>query len=206
MFLKLSVTSLSEAKHCPVTSDCRMLITKTASQCHKQVVGKFFDEDYPSSVDRCVCCYVCIKSHAEEGCSSCKEFLETFFPPANSFKLSKSVSSELRFALLELFEAMSVKQVKVENDLALSITSFVADFIKVIDEVKNASDIVHIWHVSSDVASKVFSTLNDVLYGEELYDSAGSSTDEYEDVSDEDSESTDDDIDRLTSLEIFDDN
>ena len=103
---------------------------------------------------------------------------------------------------------MSVKELKVESDLVLSTTNFINDFIKVIDEVKTASDIVRIWHVSTDVAGRVFSTLHDVLYGDEdLFDSSGSSTDESEDIFDEDSESTDDDdTERFMSLNIVDDN
>ena len=110
--------------------------------------------------------------------------------------------------MLELFAAMAVKELKVESDLVLSPINFINDFIKVIDEVKTASDIVRIWHVSPDVASRVFSIFHDVLYGDdELCDSAGSSTDESEDIFDEDSDSTDDDdTECFMSLNIDDDN
>ena len=195
-----------EAKHCPVTSDCRALISRVGSQCHKIILRQFFNENDQHQNDQCVCCYVCIKSHAEGGCFSCKEFIDTYFPPKNSVKLSKSVYSELRCALLELFAAMAVKELKVESDLVLNLMNFINDFIKVIDEVKTASDIGRIWHVSPDVADRVFSVLHDVLYGDEdLCDSAGSSTDESEDIFDEDSDSTDDDdTERFMSLNIDD--
>ena len=179
---------------------------KGGSQCHKKIIGKFFDEDIPSSDNMCVCCYHCIKFHAEGSCSSCKEFLDTFFPTRSILKLSKSVSSELRCALKELFAAMSVKELKVESQLCLTISSFVNDFIKIVDEIKTEADIVHNWHVSSDVASKVFSTLNDVLYGEDFSDSSGSSAEEAEDVYDEETDSSDDeDDDSYLSLVVLDD-
>ena len=44
---------------------------------------------------------------------SCEQFLSTFFPLKSSLKLSKSVSAELKEAIMELFNVMNVKEVKV---------------------------------------------------------------------------------------------
>ena len=199
------IINVPESKHCPVSSDCRLLIAKTGPQCHKNVIGKFFDVENPPSDVKCLCCYECIKTHSDSGCSSCTQFLNTFLPLKTSLKLSKSVSSEVKCALLELFDAMAVKQVKVEDDLELSPTNFVSDLIKVIDEIKRATDIVDTWHVSLDLAIKVFSTLNDVLYGEDLSDYSDSdSSDESEvDVFDEDANSSEDDINEIVLPDIF---
>ena len=161
--------------------------------CHKKIIGKFYDEDIPPCDNPCICCYVCIKSHeVVSGCSTCSEFLATFFPDRSSSKLSKSVTSELRFALKELFAAMSMKELKVENNLHLGISNFVDDFIKVIDEVKTDADIIDNWHISPAIASKVFSTLNNVLHGDELSDSetSESSSEEDEDSFDEEEDSS----------------
>ena len=92
--------------------------------------------------------------------------------------------------LKELFAAMSMKELKVENNLHLGISNFVDDFIKVIDEVKTDADIIHNWHISPAIASKVFSTLNNVLHGDEFSDSdtSESSSGEDEDSFDEEDE------------------
>ena len=209
-FSFLETLFFSESKHCPSTSDCRSLITKDGSVCHKKIIGKFYDEEISPSDPPCLCCYVCIKSHAE-ACSSCSQFLATFFPDRSNRKLSKSVSSELRAALKELFSAMGMKEVKVESNLTLGISSFICDFIKIIDEIKSVSDIIHNWHVGSDVALKVYSTLNDVLYGDDCSSDSSecsgseSEEDENEDVLDEDTSSSDDDDagESFTMLDAF---
>ena len=198
----------SEAKHCPPSSDTRCLITKPRSECQREVIMNFFDEKDSSDAHiKCFCFYNCIHLHADEGYSSCKEFLDTFLPASTSQKLSKSVSSEIKSALEELFAAMSVKLIQVENDLVLSISSFSKDVVKNADEINNAEDISRIWHVSSDVALKVFSILTEVIYGDEISDS-GSSSDESEDDFDEEySDSSDDNegTQQLELLDIFDD-
>ena len=182
--------------------------------CHKKIIGKFYDEDIPPCDNPCICCYVCIKPHAVlSDCSTCSEFLATFFPDRSSFKLSKSVTAELRFALKELFAAMSVKELKVENNLHLGISNFVDDFIKVIDEVKTDADIIDNWHISPAIASKVFSTLKNVLHGDELSDSdASESSVEDEDSFDEEEDNSstggeeDGDDESCIDIEVFDSN
>ena len=201
---------LLEAKHCPVSSECRKFIDKTVSYCHKQIIANCFDVQC-TPVEKCHCCYPCIKSHADDDCLNCMEFLKTFLPAKTNLKLSKSVAAELKLALKELFHAVTMREVKVEDGLTVSVDSFIADFVKMIDEVKADSDIARMWHVKPDVASWVFSTLNEVLYGgEELSDKA-SSSDESEDFLDAESSSDDSEDfldttdDGLGHLSIYDD-
>ena len=208
--IMIKIYFFSESKHCPITSDCRALLVKGSLECHRKILGKFFDQEILDTVDKCVCCYACIHSHAEEGCSSCRDFHETFFPTRSSPRLSKPVSAELRCALKELFTVMAVKEIKVESSLSLGIANFVNDVVKVVDELKTEEDISQRWHVSEEIARKVFSTLNDVLYGEECSDSSGSSEEEEEleeyseDVIDEEeSDSSSDEENECESLELF---
>ena len=51
----------------------------------------------------------------------------------------------------ELFEAMDLKEVKVEDDLSMSTSSFLTDFIHMIDEIKRPSDIVQLGGMWVDV-------------------------------------------------------
>ena len=181
-----------ESKHCPSSSDCRALIEKDGSMCHRKVIGKFYDEEVSPNEIVCTCCYICIKAHAQESCSECKQFLDTFFPVRSSCKLSRSVSNELKCALKELFAALSLKEVKVEANLCLTVSNFISDFIKVMDEIQSFADIVRIWHVSPDVAGKVMSIVREVLHGDEEYsdsDLSGSLDEEYlEDLLDEETD------------------
>ena len=108
---------------------------------------------------------------------------------------------------------MSVKELKVENNLHLGISNFVDDFIKVIDEVKSDADIVNNWHISPAIASKVFSTLKNVLHGDELSDSdASESSVEDEDSFDEEEDNSstggeeDGDDESCIDIEVFDSN
>ena len=108
---------------------------------------------------------------------------------------------------------MSVKELKVENNLHLGISNFVDDFIKVIDEVKTDADIIHNWHISPAIASKVFSTLKNVLHGDELSDSdASESSVEDEDSFDEEEDNSstggeeDGDDESCIDIEVFDSN
>ena len=126
--------------------------------------------------------------------------------------MSRSVASELRSALNELFAAMSVKELKVESNLCLGISNFVSDFIKVVDEIKTAADIVNKWHISPDIARKMFSTLNEVLNEDGCSDSDGSEAsgedddffdEESEDPSTEEDEDTDED--QVQDQDSFDD-
>jgi hypothetical protein len=78
-------------------------------------------------------------------------------------KLNKSVKSELRSGLWDLFDALEICTLMVENTLELAVSSFVEDFIKTVDEITEPGDIVKHWHISFDMAQNIFSILNDVM-------------------------------------------
>ena len=157
--------AFSEAKHCPVTSDCRALISKPIPSCQSETILKLFDENYKSEAPKCTCCYYCMKQHSDNGCEKCGEFLETFFTQKSKLKISKSVAADLKEALEELFTALRMDTLLVENELNVLTTSFIKDFIKMIDEIRSEQDIVSMWHIDPIVAQKVFLLLNDVIYG-----------------------------------------
>ena len=123
-----------------------------------------FDKNLNIQLDKCKCCFSCIKTHSESGCQVCRYFLETYFPRNNSVKGKKSVYAELKHALTELFEAMNVKSLRVEADLEIDCSSFICDFLRVVDQVKSFEDIEKLWHVERKVAINVFSIFDDVLH------------------------------------------
>ena len=87
-----------------------------------------------------------------------------FLPDIGEHKVSKSVSSDLKESLTDLFIAMKIDTIMVEDDLAVPVKNFIKDFVKVIDEVRTEQDIVSMWHIDPTVAKKVFMLLNDVIY------------------------------------------
>ena len=94
----------------------------------------------------------------------CMEFLNVFFPPTKNIKLAKSVASELELALHELFKTIGVNEVQIEENLIVSIDSFIADMIKMIDEVRKPVDIEKLWHLKPDLSSWIFSTIEEVVH------------------------------------------
>ena len=199
---------IAEAKHCPVMSECRKLLDKhSVVQCHREFIASSFDVKN-TITDECKCCYACINLHAEGGCSNCIEFLESYMPSKEAkIKLSKSVAKDLKESLLELFQALSLKEVKIEDHLSVSHESFICDFIRMIDEIKNPSDICQMWRVNAELAGWIFSTVQEVLYSdvyileEESFEDT--EVDEYQDdVSDESSE---DEVEAITmsNLHLF---
>ena len=173
-----------EAKHCPPFSDCRRFIDNVSSCCHRQIIAGCFDVPLPDS-QKCNCCYVCIKTHADGGCLNCVEFLKIFFPSKKNIKLAKSVASELELALQELFKTIGMKEVQVEDNLSVSVDSFITDMIKMIDEISQAEDIEKLWHLKPDLSSWIFSTINEVVHdADEFLEEA--------DISDVSEDSTDD--------------
>ena len=79
--------------------------------------------------------------------------------------MSKSLVSELKEAMSDLFCALDLKKVMIENSMEVTSVSFTKDFIKNIDEVKTEEDIVRIWHIEPLIAKKIYLLLNDVLNG-----------------------------------------
>ena len=105
---------------------------------------------------------------------------------------------------------MSVKELQVESHLHLSISSFVNDLTRVVDEILSERDIIKKWHINDKIASKVFSTLSEVLFGEEFSDSSGSSEEEPEDDDEDEfdneaSDSSECDSDSSILVDIYED-
>ena len=192
------ICRVSESKHCPPSSECRELISKPP-KCQTKIILQQFGVDWTDEFDliSCKCCYNCIKTHSEGGCQECEQFLERFCTEVTQVKLSKSVASELKEALAELFMAMELRYIKVEFQLEVDCKDFTQDLLRCVDEIRNPSDIVRFWHVESDLAAKVFSVLYDVLFGgDEEY-----SSDEG-DVEPEDSDFDSDDEEDASSIEL----
>lgn len=117
---------ISEAKHCPVTSDCRALITKPLPPCQSEVIMKLFDENYKSdNVKPCFCCYSCIESHSHEGCLDCQVFLAEYFPGTGRHGVNKSVSRELNNALQDLFNVLKLGSILIESEFEVPSRSFI---------------------------------------------------------------------------------
>ena len=53
--------------------------------------------------------------------------------------------------------------------------------MKSLDEIQTDDDIVRFWHVSREIATNMFSILNEILCGEEFSDSSSGSSDEEND-------------------------
>ena len=122
-FFKLPI---SEAKHCPVTSDCRALITKPLPPCQSEVIMKLFDENFKSdNIRKCFCCYSCIVSHSQEGCLDCQVFLAEFFPGTGNHRVNGSVSRDLRNALQDLFSVLKLGSILIENKFEVTSHSFI---------------------------------------------------------------------------------
>ena len=96
----------------------------------------------------------------------------------------------------ELFEAMDLKEVKVEDDLSMSTSSFLTDFIHMIDEIKGPSDIVQLWHVDGTIADQMYDVMQEVICCEDEYQARG-----VDDVSDGvEDEFDEEDLDETASV------
>ena len=117
-------------------------------------------------------------------------------------KISKSVASELKEALGELFEAMELKSIMVEGKLEIDCLSFTLDLLRVLDEIRESDDIVKLWHIDKELSVRVFSVLYDVLFGgdEEDVQEAGDNSEDEEDLAETD-DTEDDDV---SSIELND--
>ena len=152
----------------------------------------FGDTEDHSHVLKCVCCYSCMTQHRSEGCDSCAQFLSTFFPPNKILKRSASVKNEVKAGLRELFEALELTTVSVENSLEVGISSFIGDIIRVIDEIQEPLDVVKRWHVPYGIAEKIVAVLNEVLnveMGDYCSDSDSDESIDYSDLSSSESDS-----------------
>ena len=130
-----------------------------------------------------------MKQHSVQGCDKCSAFLAKFLPHNPKFRVSKSVGTELKESIKELFAAMKMDSVLIENELKVTVTSFAKDFLKMTDEVKTENDIVRLWHIDTFVAKKLFDLFNEVVFG--VLDYSSNSSGDSESDSDNLDESTD---------------
>ena len=185
------INFVAENRHCPVESSCRELISKS-TKCHSAALLHHFT----SSTDEwehpipCYCCYNCIKSHSDNQCLACEDFLSRFLPNASHLKLKKSVAAELQESLLELFTVLGVKKVKVEKVLDVDCDSFIKDLLRIMDEIKSAVDITRLWHVDPKLAQRVFAVIRDVLGTGNMMDDLEICKDSSDDESDSEDSST----------------
>lgn len=110
--------------------------------------------------------------------------------------MKKSVDRELENALFELFSVLDLSTVLVKDNLEIDISNFVRDIKRVIDEIKQAKDLARMWHISEDLASKIFNVIHEVLFGldDEISDDDEESEDTEETDDTEDSSDLDADL------------
>ena len=67
----------------------------------------------------------------------CTSFLDTYIPQKSTFKVNKSVALDLTEGLKELFRAMRMDYVLVENQFKVKINNFIKDFIREAVKIKS---------------------------------------------------------------------
>ena len=87
------------------------------------------------------------------------------FIAPKSQKLTKSVATEVREALKELFSTLGNNTLMVEGDLEIKTDSFINDFLKMSDEIKSAVDVVNLWHIDQSIAQKLFMLFDEIVFG-----------------------------------------
>ena len=106
--------------------------------------------------------------------------METFFSQKSNPKLTKSVAANLSEALEELFKAMKTDTIVIEKELEVSTTSFIKDFLKMLDEISSEQNITDLWHIDESVAHSIFLVYNEVVFGGGLDLSLASDSEEDE--------------------------
>ena len=194
---KLICFFIPESKHCPPSCDTRELLSRPP-KCQTRIFLDLFDSKFKDDLDlpSCKCCYNCISSHSSK-CQDCQLFLERFFPRVSVVKVGRSVAAEIKEALSELFQAMELVNVKIENNLQISCQSLINDVLRMVDEIKKPEDIVKIWHIDIQLAVKVFSVLFDVLFGSDEDSFDDQTTLEQEDSDSDTDDECDEDSDVL---------
>ena len=99
-----------------------------------------------------------------DGCIDCHSFLETYIP-ATGVKKSKSVKKLLVEAMVELFAAIAVDKLMIDDEYPVSSVSFIRDFLKLTDEINSATDLVEIWHIDYAIANQIYSLFTEVICG-----------------------------------------
>ena len=75
----------------------------------------------------------------------------------------------------------------MEGNLSVTVASFIKDFIKTVDEVKDEKDIVELWHIDPVIAQNLFMLFREVVFG-----GLGTCEDVCDDVSEVESDEYDD--------------
>ena len=130
-----------------------------------------------------------------DGCEKCSSFLEQILPQDRKLKIGKSVAVDLREAIEELFEALGLDHIMMEGDQSVPVRSFIKDFIKTVDEVKDVKDIVELWHIDQVIAQNLFMLLREVVFGEV------EACETFEDTSDDGLEVDSDEFDEFSDIE-----
>ena len=153
---------------------------------------RFFDSCYEEEGPSCTCCYQCIKRHGENGCPDCSQFIATYFTKYCKRKIKRSTSADIKTALKELFEALGIEKIMVENSLEIPPHSFIKDFIHMCDEIHGAMDIVDLWHIDVSLAADVYKLYIDILESIEERGSVVAASVEEDSDKDTDNEDLDD--------------
>ena len=61
-----------------------------------------------------------------------------------------------------------MESVMVESKLEMSVESFFKDFVRAVDEITCAADIVDMWHVEEIIASSLYGLFREVMEGGEF--------------------------------------
>ena len=85
---------------------------------------KLFDENFVSDVPQCFCCYSCIRQHGLDGCATCTQLMEKYFPCKQKYKVAKSVAVELVQAIEELLASKGMDMLMIEGELGVTPKSF----------------------------------------------------------------------------------
>ena len=109
--------------------------------------------------------------------------------------MRKSVAVDLKEAIEELFDALGFDNIMMEGDQSVSVKSFIKDFIKTVDEVKNEKDIVELWHIDPVIAQNLFMLFKEVVFGEV------EACETFEDTIDDGPEVESDEFDELSDTE-----
>ena len=124
--------------------------------------------------------------------------METFFSDNLKPKVSKSVAATLKEALEDLFVAMKCDTIVIEKELEVTTTSFIKDFLKMIDEITSEQDIIDMWHIDQSVAHGIFLVYTEVVFGG--LDVSLASDDDEDEANNVDSDTLDQSEDSDTSI------
>ena len=156
------------AVHCKPSSDCQVLVSEPLPSCQTKVLFQFFQFNFSEETVPCNCCYSCIKRDADLGCDQCREFIDAYLSPKKCIKFTKSSMREMKDGFYALFRGMGMESVMVESKLEMSVESFFKDFVRAVDEITCAADIVDMWHVEEYIASSLYDLFREVMEDSEF--------------------------------------